>query len=170
VSGMQIPVLKRLEQGEWTCCSGLVGENGCSWNARICREAAAGGHFELLQWARREQGCSWDAKEVCWRAADSGIVQWGRKQGVCEQGQITIWQHLNCHQCLLAIDTHPLVAIPILHKTGFWMLSFTGWILDVSIYLILISSISYRCPKPWCYQSWSTVEPCMRSCHACLLD
>ena len=33
--------------------------NGCRWNAWLCSGAAEGGHLEVLKWARAN-GCEWD--------------------------------------------------------------------------------------------------------------
>ena len=47
-----------------------------------CGEAAAGGHLEVLQWARGE-GCDWDSK-TCAHAAAGGhleVLQWARANG-----------------------------------------------------------------------------------------
>ena len=35
--------------------------NGAPWDTNTCREAAEGGHLEVLQWARAN-GCPWDEK------------------------------------------------------------------------------------------------------------
>jgi len=42
-------------------------EHGCPWNEWTCRQAAYGGHLEMLQWLR-EHGCPWDWKR-CREAA-----------------------------------------------------------------------------------------------------
>ena len=57
-------------------------ERGCPWDARICREAAEGGHLEVLQWARAN-GAPWD-EGTCAGAAEGGhleVLQWARANG-----------------------------------------------------------------------------------------
>jgi hypothetical protein len=51
------------------------------------REAAKGGHLEVLKWAR-ENGCPWD-ELTCANAAERGhlgMLQWARANG-CPVGQ-----------------------------------------------------------------------------------
>ena len=47
--------------------------NDCPWNENTCKEAACGGHLEVLKWAR-ENGCPWDryTREI---AASKGYGQ-----------------------------------------------------------------------------------------------
>ena len=57
-------------------------ERGCPWDARICREAAEGGHLEVLQWARAN-GAPWD-KWTCRTAAEGGhleVLRWACANG-----------------------------------------------------------------------------------------
>ena len=53
---------------------------GCSMDERTCREAAKGGHLEMLQWLRSE-GCPWN--EYC----SSGAALWGHPEVLkwCEE-------------------------------------------------------------------------------------
>ena len=56
-------------------------ERGCPWDARICREAAEGGHLEVLQWARAN-GCPWS--EGTWsslRERWSGLLESSALEG-----------------------------------------------------------------------------------------
>ena len=53
--------------------------NGCGWNHRVCTEAARHGHLEVLKWAR-SHGCPLDA-DTCSSAAAGGrleVLQWAR--------------------------------------------------------------------------------------------
>ena len=44
---------------------------GCEWGAETCEGAAKGGHLEVLQFLRSNQGPSGERKEVCpWNAQD----------------------------------------------------------------------------------------------------
>ena len=43
------------------------------WDERTCKNAAKGGHLEVLKWAR-ENGCPWD-EETCTNAASKGYVE-----------------------------------------------------------------------------------------------
>ena len=52
-------------------------EYGCEWDADTCSSAAAGGHLEVLKWAR-ERDCPWD-KFTCEYAAYDGhleVLKW----------------------------------------------------------------------------------------------
>jgi hypothetical protein len=51
-------------------CRGYVGnlglleafaENGQTWDAETCAEAARGGYLEVVQWLRAK-GCPWDSR------------------------------------------------------------------------------------------------------------
>jgi len=57
-------------------------ENGCPWNAKACKSAAASGHLPSLRWLR-EHGCPW-SESVC-EAAAAGVhlstLQWLRANG-----------------------------------------------------------------------------------------
>jgi hypothetical protein len=48
-----------------------VREQGCPWDE--CNGAAAGGHLEVLQWAR-EYDCPW-GEETCATAAQGGHLE-----------------------------------------------------------------------------------------------
>ena len=68
--------VRSVELLRWAC------QNGCPWDARICRAAAEGGHLETLQWARAND-CPWDY-ETCAMAAKGGrleVLQWARANG-----------------------------------------------------------------------------------------
>jgi hypothetical protein len=55
---------------------------GCPWDKRTCDAAAGGGHLEVLLWAR-SRGCPWGAS-TCWNAARGGhlaVLQWLRASG-----------------------------------------------------------------------------------------
>jgi hypothetical protein len=59
-------------------------ENGCPWDEWTCSYAAKGGHFEILKWLR-ENGCEWDVN-TCSCASQAGhldILKWCRENG-CE--------------------------------------------------------------------------------------
>ncbi|CAM9563543.1 unnamed protein product [Laminaria digitata] len=54
----------------------------CPWNSRTCQKAAEGGHLRTLRWAR-DHGCSWDC-QTCEGAATRGhleVLQWARANG-----------------------------------------------------------------------------------------
>jgi len=56
---------------------------GWHWDERTCEEAARGGHFRMLAWARAS-GCPWDGPAVCQvalRTARIGIARWTRAHG-----------------------------------------------------------------------------------------
>ena len=40
-------------------------ENGCPWNERTCTYAASGGQLEVLQRACAN-GCEWDGQTITW--------------------------------------------------------------------------------------------------------
>ena len=66
--------------------------NGCEWHSGTCSNAAEGGHLEVLQWARAN-GCLWNAY-TCSNAAAGGhleVLQWARANG-CE------WNATTCEQ------------------------------------------------------------------------
>ena len=44
--------------------------NGCPWDMTTCDSAAAGGHLEVLKWAR-DRDCPW-SEWTCMRAAEGG--------------------------------------------------------------------------------------------------
>ena len=70
---------------------GWARDNGCPWNWSTCREAAKGGHLEVLQWAH-ENGCPWD-EWTCASAAESGhleVLQWARANG-CPWNEFTCY-------------------------------------------------------------------------------
>ena len=50
-------------------------ENGCLWNMSTCEQAAQFGHLEVLRWAR-ENGCQWN-EGTCRAAADGGHLAAG---------------------------------------------------------------------------------------------
>jgi hypothetical protein len=53
--------------------------NGCPWDEATCASAAESGHFEVLRWARAN-GCPWD-EATCASAAESGhfeVLKWER--------------------------------------------------------------------------------------------
>jgi hypothetical protein len=50
-------------------------EQDCPWNHRTCMSAAAGGHLEVLKWAR-EHGCDWSVL-TCHAAAQYGHLAAG---------------------------------------------------------------------------------------------
>lgn len=75
-----------------TCASAAAGghlellafarDGGCHWDGRTCEEAAAAGHFALLRWAVAS-GCPMDER-TCEAAARGGhlaILKWARSQG-----------------------------------------------------------------------------------------
>ena len=79
-------------------------------NAGTCMRAAIGGHFNVLQWLRRE-GCEWDSK-TCGGASFGGyleILKWARSQGcpidetTCnaagEGGHLDILKYLRTEGC-----------------------------------------------------------------------
>ena len=56
--------------------------DGCPFDWRACRAAAAGGHLEALKFLR-EQGCNWDYR-TCEAAAEGGhleLLRWALDQG-----------------------------------------------------------------------------------------
>ena len=72
-----------------------------SWDAGICREAAIGGHVEILQWLRSLPGrpCPWDGS-VCANAASAGhlhVLQWLRQNGCPWSDMTTAWAEVNRH-------------------------------------------------------------------------
>ncbi len=75
-----------------TCLSAAAGghldvlqwarQNGRPWSTSTCERAAWAGHLEVLQLARRN-GCPWD-EGTCWWAAHEGhleVLQWLRQNG-----------------------------------------------------------------------------------------
>lgn len=58
------------------------GQQGWSWDATVCRRSAAGGHLGALRYAR-SQGCPWN-EQTCSEAAAAGhlsILRWARANG-----------------------------------------------------------------------------------------
>ena len=56
--------------------------HGCPWNKHTCEMAARNGHLAALQWARAH-GCPWN-EHTCMMAALNGhleVLQWARAQG-----------------------------------------------------------------------------------------
>ena len=102
--------------GDWETLRFLV-KDRCRWDSRTCREAARGGHADVLKWARSEgcgvvdeetfaaaaesgdwptlrflraEGYRWDA-ETCAAAAQHGhldVLRWARENG-CEWNKKT---------------------------------------------------------------------------------
>lgn len=65
-------------------------EEGSPWDATVCMEAARGGRLEVLRWLRSE-GCPWD-EYTCSEAARHGrleILKWARENG-CD------WDYWTC--------------------------------------------------------------------------
>ena len=55
---------------------------GCPWDELACAEAAGGGHLEVLKWLRAE-GCPWD-EWACAKASQSGhleVLKWLLAEG-----------------------------------------------------------------------------------------
>ena len=53
-------------------------ENGCPWDAMMCLKAASGGHLDVLEYLR-EHSCPWDRGSVRRAAEEHGqdhIVTW----------------------------------------------------------------------------------------------
>ena len=103
-------------RGDWETLKFLV-KDRCRWDSRTCREAARGGHADVLKWARSEgcgvvdeetfaaaaesgdwptlrflraEGYRWDA-ETCAAAAQHGhldVLRWARENG-CEWSKKT---------------------------------------------------------------------------------
>jgi hypothetical protein len=48
-------------------------ENGCTWDAEVCRIAAINRHLECLKYAH-ENGCEWDKEKMCENAIIGGSV------------------------------------------------------------------------------------------------
>ena len=46
--------------------------NDYPWDEDTCCNAAMGGHFKVLQWAR-ENGCPWDART--WNHCDDAVMK-----------------------------------------------------------------------------------------------
>jgi hypothetical protein len=77
------------ETMEWAVGEGRLAlvewleDNDCPFdNRRLCGIAAAGGHLEVLRWAR-EKGCPWN-KWTCAAAARGGhldVLKWARERG-----------------------------------------------------------------------------------------
>jgi len=73
-----------------------AGANDCPCVARVCALAAAGGHLDVLKWARGH-GCSWEEDlvgECCALAAQGGhleVLKWLREQD-CQ------WDVMTCAQ------------------------------------------------------------------------
>ena len=91
------------------------------WDTDTCWRAAAGGHLEVMQWAR-ENGCPWNA-ETCTSAAQGGhleVLQWGRandcpwNEGMClvaaTGGQLEVLQWLRTNGCPWNADTCSVAA------------------------------------------------------------
>lgn len=63
---------------------------GCPWNAVACMEAAKAGKLKALMWLR-ERRCPWDQRRLCTNAAAKGhleVVQWAYANG-CECNELT---------------------------------------------------------------------------------
>jgi|TARA_B110000459_G_C16457452_1_gene423610 hypothetical protein len=59
-----------------------IRENNTPWDEKMCAEAAWGGHFEVLQWARAN-GCPWDTS-TCSKAEERGhdhVLEWAKANG-----------------------------------------------------------------------------------------
>ncbi|WBR14636.1 Ankyrin repeat protein [Pandoravirus kuranda] len=75
---------------------------GCTWDARVCSEAAAQGHFGLLVQARA-QGCPWNS-DTCSAAASNGdlaMLKWARSSGCPWDYRVITWAHHNKHHHVL---------------------------------------------------------------------
>ena len=56
---------------------GWAKDNGCPWRKRTCALIAAGGHLDVLQWAREDDHmCAWNSM-TCARAAGGGHLEAG---------------------------------------------------------------------------------------------
>ena len=78
-----LKALRRAENFPWdekTCMFAL--RRAVPWDEKTCKEAAKGGHLEVLQWARAN-GCPWN-KWTCVEAALDGhleVLKWARVNG-----------------------------------------------------------------------------------------
>ena len=109
----------------------LLRQRGCPWKASdICRSAAAGGHLEVLQWARATRpwyqgvhGRGWDAY-TCACAAENGhleVLQWARASGcdwyadtcayAAQQGHLEVLQWARANGCAWDAYTSACAAV-----------------------------------------------------------
>ena len=72
--------------------------NGCPWDAETCKRAALGGHLETLRWARKN-GCDWDAEACAWAAMGGhlDVLQWLRAEGCPWDAEACSQAALNGH-------------------------------------------------------------------------
>ena len=80
-----------LRAGAWRCCNG---RGSTTARGMKRREAAQGGHLQVLRWAR-EQGCPWDFT-TCLSAAAGGhleVLRWAREHD-CEWDEWTCLEPL----------------------------------------------------------------------------
>ena len=76
----------------WRCCSGRA-RTALRGTRGLARDAAEGGHLEVLQWARAN-GAPWD-EWTCAGAAEGGhleVLQWARANGAP-------WDERTCRRC-----------------------------------------------------------------------
>ena len=60
----------------------MAREKGFSWNEKTCAAAAAGGHFEVLKWARHNE-CPWGGDKTTFVGFNGNfeILKWARDNG-----------------------------------------------------------------------------------------
>jgi hypothetical protein len=69
--GIRTPAHRLHSLGFWNLSSMPMKINGCPWDQDTYAEAASGGHFETLIYAR-ESGCPWDMRS-CNLAVSHGL-------------------------------------------------------------------------------------------------
>lgn len=90
-------------------CLQYVHENGCPWDSKTCRSAAAGGAIDCLKYAH-EHGCPWD-EETCNVAArmnNLDCLKYAHEHG-CPWGVLT---------CAYAAESGNLECLKYAHENG----------------------------------------------------
>ena len=72
------------------------------WSVGVCKDAARGGHLDVLRYVRHVVGSPWDGS-VCANAASAGhleVLQWLREEGCPWDKMTTAWAELNGHRAV----------------------------------------------------------------------